>query len=113
LRKSPVESRIELLNYYFTTIQQSDNFITDHRGIAFDVFQRSGVRFDLSEYEYKALEILGNDNLKAKSPFMKVIEVEPATVEKYKKWLCMKDVLRLETPLQFISKLTEQQLMGE
>lgn len=110
---TPLESRIKYLNYYFATIQESENFVTDFKGIAFDVFSRSGVRFDLSEYEFLATQLVEKDNLKVKNPFEKMIDTEPATIEKYQKWLAMKDILKLETPLQFISKLTEQQLMGE
>jgi len=110
---TPVEGRIYYLNYYFTKIQESYNFVTDFKGIAFEVFSRSGIRFDLSEYDILATQLVEKDNLKAKNAFEKMIEPDPATIEKYQKWLCMKDVLKLETPLQFISKLTEQQLMGE
>lgn len=108
---SKLESRIKYLNYYFATIQESDNYILDFKGIAFGVFSRSEIGFDLEDFEFKATELVEKDNLKVKNPFEKMVDAEPATIEKYQKWLCMKNYIK-QTPLQFISSLSEEIILG-
>lgn len=109
---TPIESRKALLYYYYQSIQTSDEYVIDHKGIGFDVFSRSGRSIDLSLYELKAIEMVEAANLKAKNLFEKAIESDSATIEKYQKWLCLKDYFKVGTVAEFIESLTDDQIMG-